>query len=401
MSKATISDRLWASFLHSDCGAEEDNSHPEDEKVNIDFQECGHHIMSSSFLDRCNDTPVQSPYELAAILSEKAREKFHQRLLDSQLNYSMDKDSVAPFKSKEIKVGKWLGSGEFSDVYEIKSFYLDKNLPENASARDVETRKYMSGRAKYRSTKKCTYALKHLRPNLIDAYKPCQWAQFACDLVQEAEFLAALQHPNIIKLRGVSYLGSSGFHQGPKGYFLIIDRLNETLEQRIVKWKKSTKRRSVDFFKSDATCGAMDAMLSQQLEILLQIAAALVYLHEKKIIFRDLKPQNVGFDVRGDVKLFDFGLAKMLPAGGDPHNDCFKMSIAGTPRFMAPEMFSGGGGYNLKADVYTFGLVVWQSLSLQKPYSFVRHQQDLMDNVGKFSVGKPDGSLVESYLINQ
>jgi serine/threonine protein kinase len=380
MSKA-MADQIWASFNHSDCGTEEDNSNAVE--LYIDFQEGVHHIVSSSFLGRCDETSVQSPYELAAIISQKTREKFQERVLASPIKHCTDRDCVAPFKSKEIKIGKLLGSGEFSHVYEIKSFCLDNVPPKNASARDVETRKYMNGRVKYRGTKKCTYAIKHLRPNLSDAYKPCQWAQFACDLVQEAEFLAALQHPNIIKLRGVSYLGSSGLRQGPKGYFLIIDQLNETLAQRIAKWKKSTKRRSIDFFKSGAHCGATEAMLSQQLVILLQIAAALAYLHDQNIIFRDLKPQNVGFDCRRDVKLFDFGLAKMLPAGSDSYNDCFKMSIAGTPRFMAPEMLSGEAGCNLKADVYTFGLVAWESLSLQRPYAFVRHQQDLINQVVK------------------
>jgi len=42
------------------------------------------------------------------------------------------------------------------------------------------------------------------------------------------------------------------------------------------------------------------------------LAAAIQYLHNKKIVHRDLKPNNIGFDIRGDVKIFDFGLAKEL-----------------------------------------------------------------------------------------
>ena len=56
----------------------------------------------------------------------------------------------------------------------------------------------------------------------------------------EAEFLASLNHPHIMKLRGVAFDGTSGFESGPTGYFLIIDRLFETLGDRIKRWAKSS-----------------------------------------------------------------------------------------------------------------------------------------------------------------
>jgi len=84
-----------------------------------------------------------------------------------------------------------------------------------------------------------------------------------------------------------------------------------------------------------------------------QISAAISYLHSNGIIFRDLKPANVGFDVRGDVRIFDFGLARIMPANGDPYTDTFDMSGAGSPRYMAPECLIGQP-YNLKVDVYSF-----------------------------------------------
>ena len=68
----------------------------------------------------------------------------------------------------------------------------------------------------------------------------------------------------------------------------------------------------------------------------LQIATAMMYMHEHSIIFRDLKPQNIGFDVRGDVKIFDFGLARIMPEDGNPYTDTFEMSGAGSPRWAFP-----------------------------------------------------------------
>lgn len=60
----------------------------------------------------------------------------------------------------------------------------------------------------------------------------------------EAEFLASLNHPHIIKLRGVAYDGPSGFAKGPTGYFLIIDRLFETLDGRIKRWGKPSSAKT-------------------------------------------------------------------------------------------------------------------------------------------------------------
>lgn len=164
----------------------------------------------------------------------------------------------------------------------------------------------------------------------------------------EAEFLSTLQHPHIIKIRGISMEGSGGFKDGPSGYFLVIDWLSETLDQRIEQWSIIGER--------DRNNNIMD----EQVHAMVGISAALKFLHGKRVVFRDLKPANIGFDgkinmaspftsylymcldthtrislfslVRGDVKLFDFGLACILPPNGDSQEDTFEMSGAGSPR---------------------------------------------------------------------
>lgn len=347
----------------------------------------GHRKSTEKFTSMCKSFRVSSPHAMASMAASGVRDQFRESLSESLLKDYDKRDCIAPFNTKEIVLGKKLGSGEFSHVYQVKSFRLNNDLSMDAmSPEDLETRQYMKNRETYRDTKKSSYALKHLRPELLDKYDSSEYAQFASDLVQEAEFLSTLQHPNIIKLRGTALDDYLGFEQGPKGYFLIIDRLDETLDERIGKWKKGNGKGGIFTIKrkdSNGSNNSTNDLLSEQLNVLLQLAAAFVYLHEKDIIYRDLKPANVGFDVRGDVKLFDFGLAKIMPSNGNSYEDSFEMSGAGSPRYMAPEVLGNKPVYNLKADVYTFSIVMWEVLALKKPYAFARGMGTLIDHVGK------------------
>jgi serine/threonine protein kinase len=67
------------------------------------------------------------------------------------------------------------------------------------------------------------------------------------------------------------------------------------------------------------------------------------------------------------IKIFDFGLCRELPEARPESNKAFHMSGVGTRRYMAPEVFLGQY-YNLKADVYSWTIVLYAMLSLQKPF---------------------------------
>merc|ERR1711862_894985 len=98
------------------------------------------------------------------------------------------------------------------------------------------------------------------------------------------------------------------------------------------------------------------------------IASAVNHLHENSIIYRDLATDNVGFDVRGDVKIFDFGLAKELLPSAKLGDGTYKLTgYTGSLRYMAPEVVLSKS-YNESADVFSFGVLLWQIVSSVTPY---------------------------------
>jgi serine/threonine protein kinase len=187
------------------------------------------------------------------------------------------------------------------------------------------------------------------------------------DLVNETAMLASLDHPNIIKLHGRAGGCDTNSFRLSDGYFILLDRLRDSLEDRIVSWKKtlSATKRSA----------STSSPSTSQIQTACSIADAMSYLHSKNIVFRDLKPANVGFNSTGVVKLFDFGFAKKVV---DPPNKSSLCSSdgelsyllyerCGTVRYMAPEV-GLELGHSLPADVYSFGILLWEICSLKKPY---------------------------------
>jgi CRP-like cAMP-binding protein len=89
-------------------------------------------------------------------------------------------------------------------------------------------------------------------------------------------------------------------------------------------------------------------------------ALALGYMLQRKIIYRDLKPENMLIDKEGYVKVIDFGFAKVADG------KCF--TLCGTPEYMAPEIILGRG-YDISVDWWALGILIYECLSGESPFS--------------------------------
>jgi len=102
--------------------------------------------------------------------------------------------------------------------------------------------------------------------------------------------------------------------------------------------------------------------------IALQVAEALEEAHEQGVIHRDLKPANVMITPKGNAKVLDFGLAKMLAAGGDTTQSVAEsQGLMGTPLYMSPEQ-ALGMSLDARTDLWSLGVVYYECLTRRKPF---------------------------------
>jgi len=165
-------------------------------------------------------------------------------------------------------------------------------------------------------------------------------------LLREARAAAALDHPNICTIHEVGEEAGQSFivMQYIEGEMLAARLERERLELR------------------------------EALGIAIQVAEALQEAHRHGIIHRDIKPQNLMLTARGQVKVLDFGLAKVIPdqeMGSNEADTISRMSglgaIVGTVPYMSPEQ-ARGERLDVRSDIFSFGTTLYEIVSGRRPF---------------------------------
>ena len=155
---------------------------------------------------------------------------------------------------------------------------------------------------------------------------------------REISILMRTNHPSIIKFIGYSLTDFN-------------DENNVTIIMKLA--EKGSFGDYLD--KKDK----IDDTITQK--ILIGLVRGMIYLHQNQIIHRDLKPENVVLDSDYNPLITDFGLSKIDTSGQNTQD-------VGTYLYMAPEVYTTQS-YNGKADVYSFGVILFQVVTGKRPYS--------------------------------
>lgn len=155
---------------------------------------------------------------------------------------------------------------------------------------------------------------------------------------REARALAKLNHPGIVDVYD--------FGQTSQYYYFIMEYVDGPNLRRLLNTKTVTPPRA--------------------LELVIQICTALQYAHDEGVVHRDIKPENILLDKKGQVKIADFGLAKLL---GSVPDTALTMSQAamGTLDYMAPEQRQNPQAVDQRADIYSLGVVFYEMLTGEVP----------------------------------
>lgn len=155
---------------------------------------------------------------------------------------------------------------------------------------------------------------------------------------QEAEAIAALQHPNIVQV-----------------YEVGIDQDRDFLSMELI-----------DGGSLDTWSQGPERSYHEIALLIKQLADAVHYAHELGIVHRDLKPANVLMTSRGQPKVVDFGLAKRLDDSARVQTQTG--AVLGTPSYMSPEQASGSGQVGPSSDLFSLGVILYQLLTDRLPF---------------------------------
>jgi serine/threonine protein kinase len=237
-------------------------------------------------------------------------------------------------------VGAWVSGKDTSIAFE--NYEMLQELPQGGQA--------IVYKAVHKPTK-THVALKILLPTLVASTKARYYFE------REAELIASLDHPNIVKIR------DSGIIHGQ--YFFVMEYIKGEPLYRYVEAQKLSFRQRIILFN--------------------KICNAVTYAHQQGIIHRDLKSANVLVDERGEPHVLDFGLAKAIGLSELDRKDAMPTITgqwSGSLSNMSPEQAAAKPELiDVRTDVYALGMMLYHILTGQDPYDVTGPVLDVLKNI--------------------
>lgn len=252
----------------------------------------------------------------------------------------MTSDDLSGRILSHYQILKHLGSGGMGDVYLAQDTQLER-----------------------------TVALKILPPEV--ASDPERMRRF----VREAKAASAIDHPNIVHVYEIN--------QAENVNFISM----QYVEGQTLRNKIDGRPLSID----------------ELLQTAIQISDALTEAHARGIIHRDIKPANIMISCKGQVKLLDFGLAridKMTASSEDSQTETVSKTksgiVVGTVAYMSPEQ-ALGKGVDHRSDIFSTGIVLYEMATGQPPFS----GQNPMETIDKIVHHQPESIVRRNYGVPQ
>ena len=180
------------------------------------------------------------------------------------------------------------------------------------------------------------YALKALFPEVAKENE-----DYVKRFLREAKIATRIRHPNLVAVHDCGYDEARGL------YYIVMDYVSGgDLRQALAFAGRFAPDRAV--------------------EVVLQVASALDAAQEYHVVHRDIKPENIMIQPDGTVKLVDLGIAK---ADGLRDSLCTEAeSVFGTPAYVAPEQALDASAVDVRADIYSLGVVLFEMIAGRVPY---------------------------------
>lgn len=250
---------------------------------------------------------------------------------------------VAPLHSRRLSISIGEGQGQGVDPRILADFKPVRVLGKGAYGKVILVKDERSSKL---------YAMKQLQKAeiIIENDEPHDVSKRVERIFAERTILSQLDHPNVVKLFYT-------FHDNSR-LFLLLQYIPGGELFYHLKERGTLDEDTAAFYAAEISC-------------------ALKFLHEKGIVYRDLKPENCLLDSHGHLVLTDFGLSKKSVDDDNSPSSAEDVSvlhsIIGTPEYCAPEILNGEP-YTRNCDWYSLGCLVYDMLVGKPPYTGANHK---------------------------